>query len=162
MAKLLHNEKPSIRQDAYTERLLACLIQLVAKAAIGKKNEFTEHIGDEKPMSLHQFSWIELRKRNYPKDEQRRKAVGMRLFEAFGINPQYLDGKSEKMFLREPKPIKRTNTLEHTPVEFHNKRQKAQLLIENEALKKEVERYKKLYEESHTALLLATKKTKTK
>jgi hypothetical protein len=155
MAKLVPGETPSIRQDVYTERLLACFIQLVAKAAINKKNEFTELIGDEKPMSLQQFSSLEVRRRNYPKDEQRRKAVGKRLFETFGINPQYLEGKTEQMFLFEPVPIKLTETLKHIPVEIHYRRRKVQLLDEIEALKKEVEHYKKevehykkLYEES--------------
>lgn len=139
MSKKIKVVRPGmIVQDQYTNRLINALIELVKRKAVRKKIDFVALLGkNDKPMSLNMFYQIETNKRNFPIDDQRRKLAAVRLFETFGINPDYLLGRSETVFLRDPIPVNEVVKKNSVQLEYYRKKDKETLLLENEELRAE-------------------------
>ena len=130
-------------QDLFTKRLLEVYNALIAKQAIPKKKIFTGAILF--PASI--FRELEFKERNYPKDELKRKEVEKNLQSVFYVNPAYLQGKSEKMFLQEPISYADAPTEEVVVTNFNNKEVKRKVIEERD-------KYKRLFEEASAELYM--------
>jgi len=118
--------------DDFTNRLLTIAVELVKREAVWKKNELIE------PMDIRHttYNLIEKRERNFPKEK--RGICKKNLEEKYGVNPFYLDGKSNIMFLREPPKKERATKIDVVEMNFHRKSEKKKVLSEIEALKAEI------------------------
>lgn len=125
---------PSMVQNAFTKRLLAVYTALIKKEAIGKKKDFAGCID----INLSHLNSIEKHERNYPKKKEDRAIINLN--EVYGVNPMYMRGTSETMFLVEPKPVERAVTLNTVMYNFNNVQEKKRLLSE-------LEYYKRKYHE---------------
>ena len=121
--------------DDFTKRLLAVFRSLIKKQAIGTKTEFANAAGIK---SLSQFNQIEKFERNYPDDTEKRAKARSGLLEKYGVNPDYLLGKSEKEFLREPEKVERAMKLKEVEYNFRDKKEKKAVVDELESLQSEV------------------------
>src|SRR5215217_9303750 len=93
--------RSKIERDPFTERLLEVYQQLIVKDALGKKKHYTDAI----KMTLTEFYQVEREMRNYPKDEIKRSQARINLLDKFGVNPNFITGKSKSMFIKEPEKV---------------------------------------------------------
>lgn len=117
-----------IVHDVFTIRLNQVFTALTEKEALAKKRDFVSQIG----ITAQNFIKIEHSDRNYPINEEMRKQTTMNLFTKFMVNPEFLSGKSEKMFLQEPQKVERAVKKEVLSINFQNKNEKLKLIEERD------------------------------
>lgn len=148
----MSQQNKSIVLDTFTMKFLKVYTDLVAKRVVLKKKDMWSTID----MLHSNFNSLEKRERNFP--EAKRMRARAALLEKFGVNPEYLDGRSEIMYVKEPEPVTETPVLEAVEFNFQNIAEKTKVLAE-------LEHYKKLAEEQKAeidALRIEITRLKTK
>jgi hypothetical protein len=115
-----------ITRDPFTEKLLEAFQQLVSVDGLSEKKEWAGKLG----MLTQHWNSIESGRRNFPRDPERRAAVKQALFLAYGINPDFLDGKTSVVFRFKPEPAKRALGQRLSTLNFQNKAEKSKVLDE--------------------------------
>lgn len=135
--------------DKFTQRVQELYLDLVRRGAFAKKKHFTDALH----VTASYFNFIEKNQRNYPDDENKKKLAKADLLDKFGVNPEYLDGRSDKKYLREPQRVETAPALEVVSINFRDKKEKQHVLEERDM-------YKKKYEECQQELAIVMEKLK--
>lgn len=129
--------KKFVVRDEFTQRLLDVHKDLAVRGAIPIAKEFTDAI----LMANTIFPQVQDGYRNYPKDDLKRKTAKENLLSKYNVNPQYLNGNSNKMYIGDPPKAKRGISGDAVKINFRDKKQKQQVIDERD-------HYKNLYEET--------------
>jgi len=97
-------------QDIFSQRLVSCFAELVEANIINRKKIYSGII----KIAIAYFNQIERGERNYPKDETKRSEAVENLNKEWGINPDYINGISTKVFLKKPKNLQHNSALKIT------------------------------------------------
>ena len=128
----VHNK---IIRDQFTERFLMVMVELVRRGALASKTTFWKAAG----ITSAELAHFENSRRNFPDVESRRSAARQGLRNAFFVNPDYLNGISDQMLLKDPpvmvgEPGGRHDAVKILPVNVP----KVVLIQENIALKEQL------------------------
>jgi len=117
-----------VKLDHFTERLKTVFDTLFKIGAVAKKKDLVDLIG------INEQNLINTQKglRNFPMLETKRLNCSMKLFDSYGVNPDYLNSKSESMFLREPQKVERVKIKEALTYNFRDKNEKLKLIEERD------------------------------
>jgi hypothetical protein len=125
----------TIIQDAFTKRVLHIFTALLKKEAIDKKKTFAECIG----VNASHYNNIEQHVRNFPDNNEKREAAIHNLNKKYGVNPDYMRGKSQLQFTREPDKVARAVSQEAVAYNFRNKGEKSELIKSRDMYKNQAE-----------------------
>lgn len=137
---MVKSNKKLVVYDDYTSRLVKVFNSLATLPAFTFVKDFTDRI----QYDLSNWGQVRNRERNYPR--KRRQATTNILEKEYGVNPLYLNGLSETMFVRKPRKLETEGPTDYLLLEFRNKNKKKLLLEEltetrdvNEELRKQLQ-----------------------